>query len=150
MNYFGKDRMRIQHAIKVHNYARIIGKLENYSNQHQLLLEVAAVFHDIGIKISEEKYQSSAARYQEQEGPTVARELLKSFNFDDAFVERVCFLIGHHHTFSAIDGPDFQALVEADFLVNMYEDELSEKQILAFKQTIFKTKSGLEMLEAML
>ena len=29
-------------------------------------------------------------------------------------VERICFIIGHHHTYKAIDGLDFQILVEAD------------------------------------
>jgi CRISPR/Cas system-associated endonuclease Cas3-HD len=150
MNYFGKDRMRIQHAIKVNNYARIIGRMEQLNEHEQQLLEIAAVFHDIGIKVSEEKYNSSAARYQELEGPAVARMLLQSFGLPEDVLKRICFLIGHHHTFSAIDGTDFQILVEADFLVNMYEDEMSEDQILKFKKNIFKTTSGIKLLNAML
>ena len=34
----------------------------------------AAYLHDIGIKEAERKYQSSAAPYQEQEGPAIARD----------------------------------------------------------------------------
>ena len=41
--------------------------------------------------------------------------------------ERVQYLIGRHHTYNDIDGIDYQILVEADFLVNMYEDSLSKK-----------------------
>ena len=36
----------------------------------------AAYLHDIGIHEAERKYQSTAARYQEEEGPPIAREIL--------------------------------------------------------------------------
>ena len=36
----------------------------------------AAYLHDIGIQEAERKYQSTAARYQEEEGPPIAREIL--------------------------------------------------------------------------
>jgi hypothetical protein len=102
--------------------------------------------HDIGIKISEEKYNSSAGNYQEIEGPPVAREMLSKFEFDEKFIERVCYLIGHHHTYSKIDGIDYQILIEADFLVNIYEDEIKIPQIESIKDKYFKTKSGTEFL----
>ena len=42
-------------------------------------------------------------------------------------VERICYLIGHHHTYKDVDGADYQLLLEADFLVNAYEDALPQK-----------------------
>ena len=37
-------------------------------------------------------------------------------------IRRVEYLVGHHHTYKNIDGMDYQILVEADFLVNLFED----------------------------
>ena len=44
---------------------------------------------------------------------------------------------------------DYQLLIEADFLVNLYEDNESPKAIQTVRRNIFKTKSGLKMLESM-
>jgi hypothetical protein len=38
-------------------------------------------------------------------------------------------------------------LVEADFLVNIFEDELEKHSIKNIKEKIFKTKSGIKLLE---
>ena len=48
--------------------------------------------------------------------------MLMRLGFADNVIERVCYLIGHHHTYTGIEGRDYQILVEADFLVNLYED----------------------------
>ena len=136
--YFENDIRRISHLLKVYGFAKAIG---------------AAVLHDIGIKISEEKYQSSAGKYQELEGPPVAAVILKKLEFPAPVTERVAYLIGHHHTYDKIEGMDYQILVEADFLVNINEDGLdSSKQgldsIRKIKENIFKTKTGTKILES--
>ena len=56
--------------------------------------------------------------------------------------ERVKYIIGSHHKYNDIDGIDYQILVEADFLVNMYEDSLSKKAVKHAYDSIFKTSSG--------
>ena len=71
------DIRRIEHFIKVHGYASAIGRLEGLNSRELETLEIAALLHDIGIKISEEKYHSSAGKYQELEGPAQARKLPK-------------------------------------------------------------------------
>ncbi|MDR3595684.1 HD domain-containing protein [Clostridium sp.] len=146
IKYYAGDPRRVNHFLKVFSFAKSIGKLENLDSNIQEVLEVAAVMHDIGIKISEEKYNSSAGNYQELEGPPVAKEMLLRFNFDEEFIDRVCYLIGHHHTYSKIDGLDYQILIEADFLVNIYEDEIKTPQIQSIKEKYFKTKSGTDFL----
>ncbi|MBW2644795.1 MAG: HD domain-containing protein [Deltaproteobacteria bacterium] len=148
--YYGDDLKRTHHALKVHNFARTIAKLEGLSSEEQLTLEIAAVLHDIGIPESERKYNSSAARYQEKEGPPIARELLKDLVLDKKMVERVCFMIGHHHTYEKVDKPDFQILFEADFLVNMYESQAGRDRIIEIQKKIFKTKSGNAILDSMM
>ena len=146
IRYYAKDPRRVNHFLKVFSFAKSIGELEKLNEETQDILEVAAIMHDIGIKISEEKYNSSAGNYQEIEGPPVAREMLSKFKFDENFIDRVCYLIGHHHTYSKIEGIDYQILVEADFLVNIYEDEIKIPQIESIKDKYFKTKSGTEFL----
>ena len=146
IRYYAKDPIRVNHFLKVYSFAKSIGELEKLNEETQDILEVAAIIHDIGIKISEEKYNSSAGNYQEIEGPPVAREMLSKFKFDEKFIDRVCYLIGHHHTYSKIEGIDYQILVEADFLVNIYEDEIKIPQIESIKEKYFKTKAGTEFL----
>lgn len=51
-------------------------------------------------------------------------------------------MIAHHHTYHNIDGLDYQILVEADFLVNLFEDNLSKEAALNAYQNIFKTETG--------
>lgn len=145
--YYAGDAKRIQHFLKVYSFASLLGTLESLKKEEQYLLEVAAIVHDIGIKLSEEKYGSSAGKYQEIEGPAISREMLHELGYDSALIDRVSYLIGHHHTYENIEGIDYQILVEADFLVNAYEDNLSPNAIDSFKQKIFRTKSGTALLQ---
>lgn len=142
IQYYKGDPKRIQHFIKVHNFARTIGKLEGLDTQTLFVLETAAIVHDIGIKVSEEKYGSCEGKLQEQEGPAVAEPMLKKLGFDEEVIKRVCYLIGHHHTYDNMDGMDYQILVEADFLVNLYEDAASMDAVEKAYQKIFRTESG--------
>lgn len=144
------DAMRIQHFMKVHDYAVTIATLEGVGENLMSILESAAILHDIGIHISEEKYGSSNGKFQEKEGPAEASKLLSSLGgYRDEQIERICYLIAHHHTYNNIDGLDYQILVESDFLVNIYEDNLSHKAIPAIRNNIFRTKSGLYLLDNM-
>ena len=147
IKYYAGDVKRINHFLKVYSFAKSIGELEKINNDTQYILEVAAVMHDIGIKVSEEKYNSSAGKYQELEGPIIAEKMLKNLNFNDDIIKRVCLLIGHHHTYTIICSIDYQILVEADFLVNIYEDGISSDSIKTVKNKIFKTKAGIEFLK---
>ncbi len=54
-------------------------------------------------------------------------------------------MVGHHHTCSGIDGNNLQILIEADFLVNLYEDNSSEKSIKTAGEKIFRAKTGKEL-----
>lgn len=64
-------------------------------------------------------------------------------------LQRVKYLVGHHHTYKDIDGMDYQILVEADFLVNLYEDGADAETAAKTKETIFRTKSGKRILSEM-
>jgi CRISPR/Cas system-associated endonuclease Cas3-HD len=147
IEYDAGDPRRVHHLLKVHSFAKTIGTLENLGQKELQILEIAAILHDIGIHECERKYSSTGGNFQEIEGPPIAKELLEEFNLPEDVLERVLFLIGHHHTYSEIDGADYQILVEADFLVNIYEDSMDEKQVKNIKERIFKTSSGKYFLE---
>lgn len=149
IQYYGKDIKRINHSLKVYAYASSISDAENLPESLVQTIKLAAIFHDIGIPEAEKKYNSSAGYLQEKEGPSVARKLLADTKIPNDILERVYFLIGNHHTYKNIDGIDFQILVEADFLVNINEDKLSQKAIMTTKQNIFKTATGIKMLKTM-
>ncbi|QHQ59477.1 HD domain-containing protein [Anaerocolumna sedimenticola] len=146
IRYYSGDIKRINHFIKVYGYSKAIGEMENLDDKTREILEVTAVVHDIGIKVSEEKYHSSAGHYQQLEGPAVAADMLENLGYEQEFIERVCYLIAHHHTYTNIDGLDYQILVEADFLVNLDEDKTPGDGIRNVKQNIFRTKTGISFL----
>ncbi len=150
INYDSGDPKRIQHTTKVHAYAALIGLQENLDEQTLFILESAALVHDIGIRASEKKYGFQNGKMQEQEGPAVARELLTRIGgYSEAQIERICWLVAHHHTYHVCEDMDYQILIEADFLVNLYEDNETESAIRSVREKIFKTKSGLKILDEM-
>ena len=143
------DSKRIQHFCKVHSYAKLIGETENINKDTLFVLEAAALTHDIGIHICEEKYGACNGKLQEEGGPLIAEKLLTDMGFRNEVIERVIYLIAHHHTYTDIDGIDYQILVEADFLVNMHEDELSREAIETAYHKIFRTKTGKKLCKEM-
>ena len=150
ISYNNADPMRIQHTTKVHAYARLIGLGEELDEETQFILESAALVHDIGIRASEKKYGHQNGKLQEQEGPAVARDLLERLGgYTEVQIARICWLVAHHHTYHVCEDMDYQILIEADFLVNLYEDNESPKAIEAIRRNIFKTKSGLKIFDDM-
>lgn len=140
--YDAGDPMRIHHFLKVHAFARLIGLEEGLDPDAQFILETAAMVHDIGIHRAEAVYGSSHGKYQEELGPAEADVLLTRLGWPRQVIDRVMFLVGHHHTYTEIDGPDYQILVEADFLVNLYEDAVPPAAQRRAYEAIFKTETG--------
>ena len=144
------DARRIQHFIKVHDLAATIGVSEGLNAPILFTLEVAAILHDIGIHAAEQKYGNCNGKAQEELGPAEAEHLFAQVGgFTEAQRERVCWLIAHHHTYDPITDMDHRILVEADFLVNAYEDHLTEEAIRTFRDKVFRTKTGKELLSQM-
>jgi len=133
--YFGQDMKRVNHALKVAQYAEEILKIEG---GHPLVVLGAAYLHDIGIKKAEEKYGNTSAEHQEKEGPDIARDILNHLNVQRNIVEEICDIIGHHHHPRKQETLHFQILFEADWLVNLEEDGLS-KDPINYKKSLRKT-----------
>jgi len=147
--HFGVDERRIKHALKVLNIAEEIMQGEKVDAFTQQVVTITAILHDIGIKAAEQKYNSSAGCYQELEGPSVAMEIMRRHAEHDAVIDRVCYIIGGHHTVSKIDGIDFQIIWEADLFVNIEEDRLHKKSD-RLEQIInknFRTATGRQIAE---
>lgn len=147
--WFGRDAARVQHFLKVWAFARMIGRRERLEEEQLFVLESAALAHDIGIKTAEARYHSCAGHYQEELGPEDARPMLEELGYTPEETERICWLIGHHHTYGLEGGLDYQILLEADFLVNAYEEPFSRETIAAGGERFFRTQAGLELLHTL-
>lgn len=83
------DPKRIQHFCKVHSYAKLIAETERVDEGDVFVIEIAALTHDIGIHVCEEKYGDCNGKLQEQEGPALAEELLTKIEITKGVIRRV-------------------------------------------------------------
>jgi predicted HD phosphohydrolase len=116
--YFGRDFKRIGHATRVARYAEAIGKEED---GNPAVILCAAYLHDIGIHEAERKHQSTAARYQHEEGPPIAETILTKLGANEQLVEEVCDIVGHHHFPRGDDSVNFKVVYDADLIANLEE-----------------------------
>lgn len=140
----------IQHFLKVYEFAKLIGSMENISSDDMAVLEAVSILHDIGIKVCMQKYGKCNGKLQEQEGPAYAEEMLRKLDFKPELIKRVSYLVAHHHTYTDIDRIDYQILVEADFLVNLYENGNDKESIKSTYNKIFKTEAGRRLCSRMI
>lgn len=116
--HFGRDLRRIRHARAVLAEAEGLAAREA-ADWH--IVVPAALLHDIGIKAAEEKYGSTEERYQEQEGPPLARAILLKLGLQLRDIDEVCDIVAHHHSPRARDTANFKVVYDADGLVNLGE-----------------------------
>lgn len=138
----------IDHFVRVWSYAKTIAELEEIDSETQYILEVAAITHDIACPLCREKYGNTNGKQQEEEGVPLVKEFLFDSEMTKAQIDRVAFLVGHHHTFQEIDGLDWQILIEADYIANATENECSKENVKGFIQKIMKTESDIRMAHA--
>lgn len=150
IKYDGGDVPRIQHFVKVHDFARMIGVAEDMESEQLFILKAAAILHDVGIHAAEAKYGNSHGKHQEELGPAEAKKVLAEVGgFTEQQTERICWLIAHHHTYTNVTSQDHRILLEADFLVNSFEDNLSKEAIASFRENVFRSPSAIDMLNMM-
>lgn len=146
---FGDDERRIRHALAVLDYAQRILQRERGD---PLVVMAAAVLHDIGIAQAERKYNSAAGKWQEIEGPPIARGILEKLDVDSAAVGHVCRIIANHHSARDIDTPEFRILWDADWLVNIPEEfpRASRAHLEEIISRVFKTATGNSLARSLL
>jgi putative nucleotidyltransferase with HDIG domain len=140
-NIFGKDQKRIEHALAVLDYAE---QIQNVEGGDPLIVRAAAILHDIGIHQAEQKYGSSAGKYQEIEGPPIAREILDKLNIQAETIAHICKIIANHHSSREIDTIEFKIVWDADQIVNLpeYSSGANNEKLQEIIDKRFKTDEG--------
>ena len=123
----------MNHLMCVWTYAKTIGELEGLDRRTQETLEIAAITHD---------------KRQEEEGGPLVRSFLADAGLSAEQVDRVAYLVSHHHTYTDIDGIDYQILIEADYIVNASESGYSPENRKNFLEEHMKTESGKRLLRS--
>jgi putative nucleotidyltransferase with HDIG domain len=134
--YFGTDFKRIKHAARVAHYAEEINK---YEQADPAVVLISAYLHDIGIKESERKFDSSAPKYQHQEGPPVARKILTELQANPDLIDEVCDIIGHHHWPREEETSNFKVVYDADLIVNLEEEHKKSPKPREYLEKIINT-----------
>jgi HD superfamily phosphohydrolase YqeK len=142
-HYFKQDFKRIGHATKVARYADQIVREER--GDPAVVLS-AAYLHDIGIHEAERKYQSTEAKYQEEEGPPIARDILTKLGAQPDLIDEVCDIIAHHHHPRPEETINYKAVYDADLIVNLEENQSEQKlpkeKLAALIEKNFFTEPG--------
>ena len=138
----------IDHFIRVRTYAKTIAELEQLDSETQYILEVAAITHDIACPLCREKYGNTNGKHQEAEGVSMVETFLNDADMSAHQMERIKYLVGHHHTLSGIDGIDHQILIEADYIANASENGYDGKNIENFLNQIVKTSTGKQLIKS--
>lgn len=138
----------IAHFLKVYAYAKTIGQCEGLDDGTQKILEIAALVHDIACPLCRKKYGSTLHKKQEEEGQVLAAEFLRDSGLALEEVERIAYLVGHHHTLTDVEGLDYRILLEADFLVNAEEKGYGAEQAKSGLDVIFRTQTGTALLRS--
>lgn len=140
-NVFGKDQKRIDHALAVLSFAE---QILSEQDADPLVVKAAAILHDIGIHEAERKYNSTAGKYQEIEGPPIAKEILIKYKIDETVIEHICKIIANHHSAKEIDTPEFRILWDADWLVNIPAEfpNVKKEKLRKLISRVFKTRRG--------
>ncbi|PIU91286.1 MAG: phosphohydrolase [Armatimonadetes bacterium CG_4_10_14_0_8_um_filter_66_14] len=137
---FGDDRRRIDHALSVLDHAEAL--LVDHAADRDTVV-AAAILHDIGIHEAERKHGSFAGKWQELEGPPIARRILSELGAAAAFAEAVCAIVGNHHSARGELTPEFDVVWDADWLVNLPEECGDDREKLAAMAVkVFRTAAG--------
>ncbi|MFZ5966226.1 MAG: HD domain-containing protein [Bacillota bacterium] len=134
----------IEHTLKVLKNAEDIMEEEHVREEERERISMVAILHDIGAIEAQIKYGSMEGKYQEKEGPPIARKILENTAYPSKDIDRICYIIGNHHSPSKIDGLDFQIQWEADLLENLTAMDIQKEQ-QKIKECIeenFRTATG--------
>ena len=149
--YFKQDFKRIGHATRVARYAEKIG-IGEQGNLAVIL--TAAYLHNIGIKEAERKHESTAATYQEEEGPPVAKEILEKLGAREELIEEVCDIVGHHHHPGPEESINFKSVYDADMIANLEdnhkESPVEPEKLASLIEKSFLTESGRKIAQQVL
>ena len=117
--------------------AEVIKKMVEYSKGD---------LHDINHFMKVYAYAKTIA---EGENLALITEFFADSDMPKEFVDRVSYIVSHHHTITGIDGIDYQIMIEADYLVNADESNFSGNNVRNMLEKVFKTETGKFLLQSM-
>jgi HD superfamily phosphodiesterase len=146
-NTFGPDERRVRHALDVLDYAE---KILSVEKGDPLVVRAAALLHDIGIREAERVHGSAAGKFQELEGPPIARRILEHLGVDKERTDHIARIVGSHHSAAGIDTAEFRIIWDADRLANIPEECAGKTldQALSFVRRAYRTDTGRALGEA--
>lgn len=140
---------RSGHILKVTALAGMLGREEGLEEEEQMILEAAAVLHDIGIKSCKEKYGTADQEHLKEESAAVAKEFLEECGYPSFWIEKILRLVRMHHDYDQIDSPAYQILVEADLWTGALEEEWDQTKIREAAE-YFRTEAGKNLIRQLL
>ncbi|MGN0908527.1 MAG: HD domain-containing protein, partial [Succinivibrio sp.] len=138
----------ISHLSGVYSFARLIAQGEGFSEEVARRAEAAAIVHDISCPLCRTKYGDTRWDHQEAEGGPLALEFLRDAGVADDEARQIAYIVAHHHTWKLASTPEFQTVIEADFIQNAGEQGLSPEEVHKAGDGMFKTRTGREILNS--
>ena len=133
---------RTQHILKVYALAKVFGEQEGLNQEEQELLQAAAILHDIPIKFCKEKYQGDASQEnQQKEAPKLVEGFMLDAEYSKKDVEIVLDMVLNHHKYHIEHTRLLQILIEADLIINYYEEGQKTEYFEKIKE-LFVTETG--------
>ena len=103
--------------------------------------------HDIAIKYCKGSYDGDAGQEkQKKEAPHLVNSFLQEANYLPSYIPRILELVVKHHDYDAPKDRTLQILMEADLIINCYENCQSSGKIRCIKD-FFQTSSGKKLFD---
>ncbi len=148
MAFYGGNLHDIDHFIRVNYYADLIARIEKLDAGTCLTVALSSIVHDISCPLCRKKYGKAEGKLQEKESDALVREFLKPYDLLDSVLERICYIVSHHHSPERADGIDFQIIIEADAIANAEEADYSKERIISMRNSVFRTEGGIRVLDS--
>lgn len=146
--YEDGHKRRTEHILKVYGLARLLGEAESLPEEEREILQAAAIVHDLAIKYCKEHCGGDAGQdNQRREAPHLVEEFLSRAGYSPQDVAQVIELVLHHHDYQGEHSRLLGLLIEADVLVNCYEEGLAAEQAEA-AAALFRSETGKRLFAA--
>lgn len=136
---------RTEHILKVYTLSKLLGEKENLTKDDQIVLHAAAILHDIAIGYCKKHYNGDASQENQQKAaPHLVAQFLTAANYQPCYFLQITDLVLHHHDYKSPRNSLMQILIEADIIINCYENQTSGEK-LEYYQSLFCSDLGKQL-----
>lgn len=136
---------RTQHILKVYALVKLLGECADLPSEQQQILQAAAILHDIAIKYCKEHCGGNACQEnQRKAAPSLVRDFLHRAHYPDEWEAHILQLVLDHHCYDEREDPLLQLLIEADLMVNCWEQPPTPQKLQDMQQ-LFVSKAGKQL-----